>query len=219
MCSVQSMTRSPDESVCDQRQVVKMCLCGKGSRLKLMIYMANCLFLVYLVQHVLKPITDSIFVLFKSFEESLVFYVSDFNWLCPWVLKPGWMHHYPHCALACTRCQLWLRRPGSGPSFTPWYGETTTRVTAMLQRLKWNNMTMDSRKTRDLKQTVYLGFFLRVKLCDNRCCLLIWILGTPSIADWMVTFGYPTKNRINHHRSCFNFSDQPEIGKACSVTP
>ena len=34
------------------------------------------------------------------FVEPLVLPVLDFHWLCPWILKPGWMHHWFTLSLA-----------------------------------------------------------------------------------------------------------------------
>ena len=65
--------------------------------------------------------------------QPLVLPVSDFSWLRPWVLKPGWMHHplrFLSLVLMNFSSQLWFPKSRPGPNFTPWYGEATTRVTA-----------------------------------------------------------------------------------------
>ena len=74
------------------------------------------------------------------FVEPLVLSVSDFGWLCKWVLKPGWMHHDPSPVAAASFRLCWTEWPAPIFEGVTWeFEEQIKWPTASSFAMSWQN--------------------------------------------------------------------------------
>ena len=89
----------------------------------------------------------------SPFMEPLLLSVSDFSWLCPWFLKPGWMHCWLHyyCCLRVMdhQSQLW-------PTWDTNHEPLACRVNVLSIQSHWPSLYSTHKVGSTSRQKIYV---------------------------------------------------------------